>query len=72
MRKYTRDAAQCRAGQRVQQVCQAYGLEHGPIHAELRLHRAEAWPIDETGSGSETGSRPEAEPRPGEAGDRHG
>lgn len=32
--------------QRVEQACQAYGLRHGPVHAELRLHDGDAWPLD--------------------------
>lgn len=32
-----------RARERVQQACLAYGLREGPVHAELRLWRGDAW-----------------------------
>lgn len=32
--------------QRVSEACRAYGLVHGPIHAELRLHEGEAWILE--------------------------
>ncbi len=35
-------AQQALAAQRVGEACTAYGLKHGPIHAELRLHNGEA------------------------------
>lgn len=31
---------------RVAQACRAYGLHHGPIHAELRLWKQEAWLLE--------------------------
>jgi biotin carboxylase len=31
---------------RVSEACRAYGLVHGPIHAELRLHDGEAWILE--------------------------
>jgi len=31
---------------RTQEACRAYGLRHGPIHAELRLHDDEAWILE--------------------------
>ncbi len=32
-----------RARKRVQQACQAYGLQEGPVHAELRFFHEDAW-----------------------------
>jgi biotin carboxylase len=32
--------------QRVSDACRAYGLVHGPVHAELRLHAGEAWILE--------------------------
>ncbi len=32
--------------QRVAQGCAAYGLSHGPVHAELRWHNNEAWIVE--------------------------
>lgn len=32
--------------QRVEQACHAYGLRQGPVHAELRLWRDEAWVLE--------------------------
>lgn len=32
--------------QRVEQACRAYGLNEGPIHAELRLHAGDAWMME--------------------------
>lgn len=34
---------------RVQQACDAYGLRHGPVHAELRIHEGEAWIVEVAG-----------------------
>ena len=31
---------------RVAECCAAYGLHHGPVHAELRLHDGDAWPLE--------------------------
>ena len=36
-------AVQGLIGQRVAEACRAYGLQEGPVHAELRLHRGDAW-----------------------------
>lgn len=35
-----------RAAERVAQACAAYGLRHGPVHAELRLCQGEAWVLE--------------------------
>ena len=32
--------------QRVQQACTAFGLETGPVHAELRLNESDAWILE--------------------------
>jgi biotin carboxylase len=32
--------------QRVQQACSAYGLTTGPVHAELRIDRSDAWILE--------------------------
>ncbi len=32
--------------QRVADACSAYGLVNGPVHAELRLHKGEAWILE--------------------------
>ena len=32
--------------QRVTDACAAYGLVNGPVHAELRLHKSEAWILE--------------------------
>lgn len=32
--------------QRVSDACAAYGLTHGPVHAELRLHENDAWILE--------------------------
>lgn len=32
--------------ERVEQVCAAYGLREGPVHAELRIGDAEVWPLE--------------------------
>ena len=37
---------QRRAAERVAQCCAAYGLRRGPVHAELRLHDGDAWPLE--------------------------
>jgi len=39
-------AMQDRIRQRVGQACQAYGLVEGPVHAEARLHKGEAWLLE--------------------------
>jgi biotin carboxylase len=39
-------AEQRRAAERVAEACAAYGLRHGPVHAELRLHDGEAWLLE--------------------------
>ena len=31
---------------RVAECCAAYGLRQGPVHAELRLHGGDAWPLE--------------------------
>lgn len=36
------ESQQALIAQRVSEACTAYGLKHGPIHAELRLHNGEA------------------------------
>lgn len=40
------DAQQTLISQRVSEACTAYGLMHGPVHAELRLHNNEAWILE--------------------------
>ncbi|MDX1593265.1 MAG: ATP-grasp domain-containing protein [Gammaproteobacteria bacterium] len=37
---------QARVAERVAEACAAYGLRHGPVHAELRLVDGEAWLIE--------------------------
>jgi biotin carboxylase len=37
---------QSHIAKRVVQACAAYGLTEGPIHAELRLHKGEAWILE--------------------------
>jgi len=39
-------ATQARIARRTAEACAAYGLRHGPIHAELRLHDDEAWILE--------------------------
>ncbi len=39
-------AVQTRIAARVSEACAAYGLRHGPVHAELRLWRDEAWVLE--------------------------
>ncbi len=39
-------AVQGRVAQRVAEACAAYGLREGPVHAELRIHREEAWILE--------------------------
>ncbi|HEY5720066.1 MAG TPA: ATP-grasp domain-containing protein [Gammaproteobacteria bacterium] len=39
-------ALQRRAAEVVAAACVAYGLREGPVHAELRLHRGEAWLLE--------------------------
>jgi len=36
------ESQQALIAKRVKEACDAYGLKHGPIHAELRLHKNEA------------------------------
>lgn len=40
---------QALAAERVRAGCAAYGLTEGPIHAELRIHKGEAWIIEIAG-----------------------
>lgn len=35
-----------RARRRVAESCAAYGLREGPVHAEIRIHRGDAWIIE--------------------------
>lgn len=39
-------ATQALIARRTREACAAYGLRHGPIHAELRLHDNEAWIVE--------------------------
>ena len=39
-------ASQALVARRTAEACAAYGLRHGPVHAELRLHAGEAWIIE--------------------------
>ncbi len=39
-------ATQALIARRTAEACAAYGLRHGPIHAELRLHDGEAWLLE--------------------------
>ncbi len=39
-------AVQARVAERVAQACAAYGLRHGPVHAEARLHDGDAWLLE--------------------------
>ncbi len=39
-------ALQAHIATRVREACAAYGLRHGPVHAELRLWRDEAWVLE--------------------------
>jgi biotin carboxylase len=40
------EAVQERVAERVSQACAAYGLRHGPVHAEVRLHDGDAWLLE--------------------------
>ncbi len=40
------EAVQERVAERVSQACAAYGLRHGPVHAEARLHDGDAWLLE--------------------------
>lgn len=40
------ESAQQLLARRVQQACTAYGLSHGPVHAELRYDGQQAWIIE--------------------------
>jgi biotin carboxylase len=40
------EAAQQLILRRTQEACNAYGLCHGPVHAELRLHGNDAWILE--------------------------
>ena len=37
------------AAERVREGCAAYGLTEGPVHAELRIHKGDAWIIEIAG-----------------------
>ncbi len=39
-------SVQARVADRVAQACAAYGLRHGPVHAEARLHDGDAWLLE--------------------------
>jgi hypothetical protein len=40
------EATQARIKRRVAQACTAYGLSTGPVHAELRINRQDAWLLE--------------------------